>query len=349
LPESFDFKGKSLISFKVQHNIYGRAIMDIIICTYNNADLLDKTLSSISLQEVPSDYSWAVIVVDNNCTDDTANVVDKYIDSGKILNLRRISENKQGLTYARICGVKNTCSKWIAFVDDDCLLSQDWVYKAIKFTESHPRCGVFGGKVILDWEIPPTSIFVKHSKSFAASDRGENIEKLSHNDYQIAGAGMVVRRLALEESGWLDKQFLCGREGSKLTAGDDSEIVLRIRNAGYELWYTPDCVLHHFIPTRRISETYLVNMFYGFGVSAPYIASMRWNKSYLIWFIFSLLRIIKGLLQTVAFTIRYLIHKDSKADALIFWNWTKGQIVALINILKMNHKERADWLKLFQI
>lgn len=322
--------------------------MDIIICTYNNANLLDRVLSKLSQQKVTSNHKWTVTVVDNNCTDKTSEIVNQHINSQLIPNLRRIVETKQGLTYARLCGIKNTTNEWITFVDDDCLLSEDWVDKAIKFAESHPNCGAFGGKVVLDWETSPSPLLIKQSAKFAACDRGENPKQLYRNNFHIPGAGLVVRRAAIEKSGWLDKQFLIGRAGKKLTAGDDSEIVLRILNAGYELWYTPDCVLHHFIPRKRISETYLANMFYGFGIAAPYIATLRWNSSYFVWLIVSILRIIKYFGETVFDTLTALTNTDKKKEALLKWKWTKGQFDGLLSILKMRGEERMTLLSLFE-
>ena len=267
--------------------------MDIIICTYNNAVLLERSLATLAKQKFSAPRSWSVVVVDNNCTDHTAKVVDDYIQAQTIPGLRRIVETKQGLTHARLCGINNTSSEWIAFVDDDCLLAKDWVEQAIQFAASHPQCGAFGGKVILEWETPPSLTLVKHARSFAASDRGEIPQQLSRQDFHIPGAGLVAQRKALQQSGWLEKQFLMGREGKKLTAGDDSEIILRILNRGHELWYTPTCVLHHFIPAKRISETYLAQMTYGFGTAAPYISSLRWNRSYQSWLIISTLTSVK--------------------------------------------------------
>ncbi|WP_448266971.1 glycosyltransferase [Nostoc sp. DSM 114159] len=322
--------------------------MDIIICTYNNAKLLDRVLTKLSLQKVTSNQKWTVLVVDNNCTDETADIVDKHINSRLMPNLRRIVETKQGLTYARLCGIKNTTSEWISFVDDDCLLSQDWVDKAIQFAASHPNCGAFGGKIVLDWETTPSPILIKESVKFAACDRGDDAKQLYRSNFHIAGAGLVIRRTALEKSGWLNKQFLTGRAGTKLTAGDDSEIVLRILNAGYELWYTPDCVLHHFIPTKRISETYLADMVYGFGIAAPYIATLRWNRSYFVWLAVSILRILKYLLETILCAIAAFINEDKKIETLIKWKWTKGQIDGLFAILTMHSQERIIWLSIFE-
>jgi glycosyltransferase involved in cell wall biosynthesis len=322
--------------------------MDIVICTYNNAPLLDRTLTALSLQKVTYNYNWSVLVVDNNCTDETADIVDKHINSRLIPNLRRIVEQKQGLTHARLCGVRNTTSEWVAYVDDDCLLSENWIDKAIQFSVSHPNCGVFGGKVILDWEITPSPVLVKHSNKFAAYNRGETSKQLSRPNYQTPGAGLIIRRTAVEKSGWLDNQLLSDREGNKLSAGGDSEIVLRILNAGYELWYTPDCVLHHFITKKRISEIYLSNLMYGNGAAAPYLAVFRWNRSYYIWLLVSILRIVKGFLQIIICYIKALINPNNKAETSFMLNWTKGQIHSLYKIFRMDKEEHSIWLSLFQ-
>ncbi len=322
--------------------------MDIIICTYNNAKSLDRVLTNLSLQKLTDNHKWTVLLVDNNCTDETADIVDKHINSRLIPNLRRIVETKQGLTSARLCGIKNTTSEWISFVDDDCLLSEDWVDKAIQFAASHANCGAFGGKIVLDWETTPSPILIKKSMNFAACDRGDDPKQLYRSNFHIPGAGLVIHRTALEKSGWLDKQFLNDREGKKLSAGGDSEIVLRILNAGYELWYTPDCVLHHFIPTRRISETYLADMVYGFGIAAPYIASLRWNRSYFIWLSVSILRILKYFVETIFYAIAAFTNSDKKIETLIKWKWTKGQIDGLLAILTMRSQERIIWLSIFE-
>ena len=71
-------------------------------------------------------------------------------------------------------------------------------------------------------------------------------------------------------------------------------------------------------------------MVYGFGTAAPYIATFRWNNSYYIWLIVSILRIFKGLIQTVVWYSISLIQPHNRIEALIMWNWTKGQINSII-------------------
>ncbi len=53
--------------------------INLIICTYNNAALLKRTLEGIAQLKVPAHISWSVLVVNNNCTDETESVVGDQI------------------------------------------------------------------------------------------------------------------------------------------------------------------------------------------------------------------------------------------------------------------------------
>jgi glucosyl-dolichyl phosphate glucuronosyltransferase len=322
--------------------------IDVIICTYNNAVLLEKTLETIANQKVSTSLSWSVLVVDNNCTDHTATVIEQYRQAQHIPGLRRVVEAKQGLTEARLCGIHCTESEWIAFVDDDCFLAADWVEQAMEFATAHPQCGAFSGKVMLEWEKPPSSLLLKHQRSFAANDRGETSQQLSRADSRIPGAGFVIQRRALEQSGWLKHQFLMGRNGNALTSGDDSEIVLRILNIGYELWFAPTCKLYHFIPDQRISQSYLVKLTYGLGTADPYLASLRWNRSYYSWLLIMLARVTKYLVLTLGYSVLALWQVYRREEVEIIWSWTKGQMDTLHTLLTLPKVERDRWLNIFE-
>jgi hypothetical protein len=65
---------------------------------------LDATLDAVSRQRVPEGVEWRVLVVNNNCTDQTHEVLEKHLSAGRI-PLRAVVETRQGLTHARVCGV----------------------------------------------------------------------------------------------------------------------------------------------------------------------------------------------------------------------------------------------------
>ena len=205
--------------------------IDLVVCTYNNASLLQRTLESIAQLKVPAHINWSVLVVNNNCTDDTASIVEYHMSKG-VLPLRTIVETTQGLTTARVCGVCNTESDWIAFIDDDCLLATNWIEEAERFITAHQDCGLFGGKIQLLWEKEPPSYVVHFPFAYAAKNHGDTAKRLK----AVAGAGMVVKRKFLEQCGWTKEQFLADRVWNRLVSGGDMEIALRV-GAHCEVWY----------------------------------------------------------------------------------------------------------------
>lgn len=259
-----------------------RISIDLIVCTYNNAALLDRTLDAVALQRVPRGVEWQVVVVNNNCTDETPRVLEKHVRSGR-LPLRVLFEHKQGLTPARVCGVRATAGDWIAFVDDDCLLAEDWVEQAARFAAEHPECGGFGGQVIPEWETTtPPPYVLENLYAYACKNHGET----PHRRPWVAGAGMVVRREALVACGWLDRQFLEDRAGGRLVSGGDMEIALRVASR-HELWHNPACKLRHFIPARRMSREYLRRVTRGLGASRHNAEALKWKGSYAGWLLYS--------------------------------------------------------------
>jgi glycosyltransferase involved in cell wall biosynthesis len=303
-----------------------KAKIELVICTYNNATLLDRALEHLSRQTAPESL-WSVLVVDNNCTDETPAVVERYRSQGRIPGLRRIVETRQGLTAARLCGVSQTQAEWIAFIDDDCFLHEDWVAQALQFAEEHPACGAFGGRNVLSWESPPSALLAKYESVFAQQDHGPRARLLDERAL-LAGAGMVLKREALERSGWLDEQILSDRQGKKLTSGGDEEIVLRLRKAGYALGYTPDCVLHHFIPGRRISEAYLIELFYEFGVARSRLTCQVLHESRLAGGLAYWIRVLKWAGVTTAGKAQAALGMISRNESLAYASFLRGLLAA---------------------
>jgi hypothetical protein len=258
-----------------------RTSIDLVICTYNNAALLDATLDAVSRQRVPRDVDWGVLVVDNNCTDGTREVLERHRSVGRP-RLRTVVEPRQGLTPARVRGVQETRGEWVAFVDDDCLLEEDWVEQAARFAAEHAGCGAFGGQVIPRWEVTPPPYVLKRRYAYACKYHGET----PHRRPWLAGAGLVVRREALVACGWLDTQYLEDRTGDSPVSGGDMEITLRV-GAMYELWYNPACRLHHVIPARRMSREYVRGVTRGLGAGRHHAEALKWGGSYAGWLLYS--------------------------------------------------------------
>jgi GT2 family glycosyltransferase len=243
--------------------------LDVVICTYNRAADLDRCLNALGRQD-PVEGDWRVTVIDNNCTDRTADVVDAHVREGRIPGLTRRVERRQGLTPARQAGVRESEAEWVAFVDDDCLVASDWVAEAVRFAASRPEAGGFGGRVRPDWGRPPPEHLSRHAWLFAAQDHGGEARRVE----SLVGAGVVLNRRALAEVGWTAEPYLADRTGLGHVSGGDVEICFRLAAAGRLLWYVPSLRIDHLIAPSRQRLRDLLGLARGLGAGAELVSLM---------------------------------------------------------------------------
>ncbi|GAB4459310.1 MAG: hypothetical protein OHK0029_21730 [Armatimonadaceae bacterium] len=101
----------------------------VVITTFNRSRVMLETLDSV-LQQTYRDFE--VIVVNDGSTDDTAAVLEPFVQKGLI---RHISQENQGLGKSRNNGLAVAQGKYICFLDDDDLWSPDklaWQVEAWK-------------------------------------------------------------------------------------------------------------------------------------------------------------------------------------------------------------------------
>jgi glycosyltransferase involved in cell wall biosynthesis len=314
--------------------------LEVVICTYNKAPILDRVLSTLACQTPDEDSRWSCLVVDNNCTDDTANVIQSHVLAGSVPGLRIVQERIQGLTSARLRGAKSTTAPWIAFVDDDCLLQPDWIAQALAFAESHPSVGAFGGRVILEWEVEPPRYVLAYAYSFAEQEHGDLQRRVEF----LAGAGLVVNRSALSASGWIDSPLLADRVGNNLVSGGDVEIVLRVAGGGHELWYVPSCVLHHFIPKQRTTLRYLTEINRNLGISQALADALVSEPRSSKWFFDPVSKLVKFTTDLVRLVVTVARRQMPLPAVLIQAGFVLGYLQGNLRILAMSASRRAELL-----
>jgi glycosyltransferase involved in cell wall biosynthesis len=248
--------------------------ISIVICAYNASTRIAEVLQSLCEQKFTSEnFSWEVIVVDNNSNDNTTEIANSYINkigNGEVLKV--IFESKQGLIYARQCGYFKSKGKIISYVDDDNIVSSNYVENMYTFFDSHPQAGLVGPKILplLDYEPPVYFEYIK--SALALRDLGNENSNITYSKYgHPPGAGMTFPKILLMNFFKKDSFRLSGRKGESLDSGEDSIIAITIKNIGYEWWYNHEVIISHKLPQSRMSMSYLIKLFQGFGMSSAMI------------------------------------------------------------------------------
>jgi len=108
-------------------------LFSIIVCTYNRCDILKITLPYYKSLIIPVGIKLDVIIVDNNSSDETKPFVEKYSknNTDNHSSLTYIFEPEQGLSHARNTGYKHAKGDYIAYIDDECILPENWLEEVI--------------------------------------------------------------------------------------------------------------------------------------------------------------------------------------------------------------------------
>jgi GT2 family glycosyltransferase len=244
----------------------------LLVCTKGRASL-PAVLGGIAGLDVPGDARVETVVVDNTRGDPAvATAVAALRLRAPALDVQLIVEPRQGAAHARKRGIAAARGELVAFVDDDCLLAEDWLRQVLAFAAEHPCAGVIGGRNELCWEHEPSSLLVAYGESLARQDWGDEPFRVAAQEARPpCGAGLVLRREAILESDWLTNGRLVGPYARRPGAGEDTEVALMVRDAGWEVWYAPALRLQHVIPAGRTSLRHLLWLHYGFGQAEIYL------------------------------------------------------------------------------
>lgn len=234
----------------------------IAICTWNRAELLDQTLTHMRYLRIPEGLEWELVVVNNNCTDRTDEVIARYAE---VLPLRRLFEPKQGHSHARNCAIDAAKGELLIWTDDDVLVDPNWLSEYWLAVKVHPKSVVFGGPIEPWFESSPPSWIagnIHFLNGVFALAHGENETREFRAGESPTGANMAFRTSVLREFKFAPH---LGRVRSSLISADDKELCQRMFEAGHRGVWVGTARVQHFIPRDRMTRQYLWKWFHGGG------------------------------------------------------------------------------------
>jgi glycosyltransferase involved in cell wall biosynthesis len=234
----------------------------VSICTWNRSALLDQTLNEMHRLQIPPGIDWEILVVNNNCTDNTDEVIARHVQD---LPIRRLFEVTPGLSNARNSAIGVAQGELLLWTDDDVLVAPDWLSEYVAAARAWPASSFFGGTIDPWFAVEPPTWIRRHMQRldtyWAVRQLGEVVRPLEPGEFPF-GANVAFRTDVLRRYGF-DPGL--GNKGWGKTGGDDIDVMERMIAAGEAGVWVGTARVRHYIPAERLTARYVWRISYGQG------------------------------------------------------------------------------------
>jgi len=209
--------------------------VSVILPTLNRRESLRRVLESLFYQTYPED-KFEIIVIDGGSTDGTQNMVKDLIEISPC-ELRYLKQENKGVAAARNLGIRNAKGEIIAFTDDDCMLSKEWLAALVHHFDDPKVGGVGSIREALNkdnllaeaWDLA----------YFRIGSLQEKYDFLNNSPF-LCTSSAAIRFDALSELGGFDEN---------LVSGEDVDLSRRVLEKGYKLVLEPSARVKHEHPS----------------------------------------------------------------------------------------------------
>lgn len=235
----------------------------IIIPTYNQLHFLKQCLNSIHKH---TESPYEIIVVDNNSGDGTS----EYLESLRGEVRFRVLDANRGFAGAVNVGLMMAKGSTIVLLNNDTLVTPNWLRNMLFCLYSDPRIGMVG---------PVTNFISGQQKIHVPYRKLEDMQAFArrHNHRRprqwrdaewLMGYCLLFRRELFEELGYWDEGFEFGNF-------EDNDYNIRVRLSGKRLVIARDTFIHHF---GSVSIRAMGDALAGFNARNQSYFLAKWNN-----------------------------------------------------------------------
>jgi glycosyltransferase involved in cell wall biosynthesis len=249
--------------------------ISIIIPTYNRSYHICKTIDSFVKQKYKSGL-FEIIIVDNNSTDDTKNIIHSYIEKNKTLvNISYLFESRQGVHFARNSAISKSKYEILYFTDDDMLADENLLSEIIKPFLFDKKVATATGKVLPIWEKTPPNWILKHfsNQYLSLFDTNDDFLITKQINFLYSCHQLIKKEVLIECEGY-NPEYVKDRY-----LGDgETGLNNKLKQKGYKFGMNASSLIYHIIPSSRITQKY-INKRFANGAAAHCYSEYRMNKS----------------------------------------------------------------------
>jgi glucosyl-dolichyl phosphate glucuronosyltransferase len=268
----------------------------VVVCTFNRAAILKLCLESLVTQRTSPSH-FEIIVVDNNSSDDTKEVVSSFL--GRAGNIRYVLETNQGLSHARNRGYREAAAGYVGYIDDDAKAPEDWVAKAMEIIRGHGP-DVFGGSIYPfyltekpEWFDDKYEVRVHHEKTGWIPEDSKRF---------LSGSNVFFRKSLLEEYSGFKPEL--GMSGTEIGYGEETEIIVRALKEHRKVYHSRDLVVLHLVPEHKMQLWFHIYSNYRWGKDNVTLRQLKYESGAVLE--------LAGMIDSVLKGINQYIHAPEK-------------------------------------
>lgn len=240
-------------------------MLSVLICTYNRERYIGNLLESIAANDLEKN-AYEIVLVDNNCTDNTRGVCEAFAAAHKDVRFTYCVEKEQGLSAARNKAIKEAKGEVLVYVDDDALVDSWYLRTVAEYMQAHPEISAVGGPIIPLYETEEPKWMTRYTKELLCGYLYFGDKERSFPGDRYPGGGNAAYRAEVFTQVGLFNTDL-GRKGDGLMGSEEKDIFDKMKARGMRFMYLPKMILHHIIPQKKLERDYFDRLTYQIGLS----------------------------------------------------------------------------------
>ena len=229
-------------------------MLTAIICTYNREKYIGPLLESIAANDLEKS-EYEILLVDNNCTDNTREICKAFAEAHKEVRFRYTTEPEQGLSAARNRGIKEAEGDIIVYIDDDALVDAHYLRDYAEWFKAHPDTMACGGPIEPLYETQEPKWMSPYTRALLTAwmNYGNKVREYPKGRFP-GGGNAAYRKSVFDKVGLFNTEL--GRKGDSLMGAEEKDIFDKMHALGMQILYLPTPVLHHIIPQKKLEKDY---------------------------------------------------------------------------------------------
>jgi GT2 family glycosyltransferase len=233
--------------------------LSVVILNYNVRYFLELALKSVKAAILEIDAE--IIVVDNNSTDDSCQMVKTLFPEVKLI------ENKENLGFSKgnNVGVAAAQGQYVCVLNPDTVVAEDTFTKLLKLSETKTKLGVVGCRLIngsgvylpeSKRNIPTVLVSLKKILGFSKAYYANHLSQTSNGEVNIlVGAFMFMEKDVYDAVGGFDEDYFM--------YGEDIDLSYKVLNSGYKNYYFGEVSVIHFKGESTLKDRDYARRFFG--------------------------------------------------------------------------------------